>query len=177
MKRAGFWISLSFVLALVSQDAFAFHKDEYEPRVPREQLEQALELESPYPASPGRIEEGRKIYFEKGQCVTCHGNNGRGVKLPGHSPRDFTDVKWQKLRTDGELMWILRNGSPGTSMPVRIGVVLSEEEGWNVIQFIRTFAGKSLLNTQETRDPQKAFGLDEQDTQDKANLLYRKDAK
>ena len=36
------------------------------------------------------------------------------------------------------MMWVLRNGSPGTEMPVRIGKVINEEEGWSVIHFIRT---------------------------------------
>ena len=67
--------------------------------------------------------------------------NGKGVKVPGHQPRDFTDAKWQKIRTDGEMMWVLKNGSPGTSMPVRVGKVINEEEGWKIILFIRTFSG------------------------------------
>ena len=122
--------------------ALAFHKDIYEPRVPPELMEKIQETESPYPVTPENIEAGKQIYFGKGLCVTCHSNNGKGVVLPGHSPRDFTDVKWQEIRTDGELMWILKNGSPGTGMPIRIGVVISEEEGWKVIQFIRTFKEK-----------------------------------
>ena len=73
--------------------------------------------------------------------MSCHGTNGKGVKVPGHEPRDFTDVKWQQVRTDGEMMWVLKNGSPGTSMPVRVGKVINEEEGWKVILYIRTFAG------------------------------------
>ena len=94
--------------------AQAFHPDVYATRVPQEQLEALQEMENPYPANPERIEIGRKIYFGKGLCVTCHSKNGKGVRLPGHSPRNFTDPKWQETRTDGELMWILKNGSPGT---------------------------------------------------------------
>jgi len=122
------------------QDSWAFHKSIYEPRVPANILEELQDMDNPYPASPERIEAGKQIYFGKGLCVTCHSKNGKGVKAPGHSPRDFTDSKWQEIRTDGEMMWALRNGSPGTSMPVRVGKVINEEEGWNVIHFIRTFA-------------------------------------
>jgi hypothetical protein len=39
-------------------------------------------------------------------------------------------------------MWVLKNGSPGTGMPVRVGKVITEEEGWQVILFIRQFSGK-----------------------------------
>ena len=53
-----------------------------------------------------------------------------------------TDKKWQEIRTDGEMMWVLRNGSPGTEMPVRVGKVINEEEGWSVIHFIRTLKDK-----------------------------------
>ncbi len=118
----------------------AFHRDHYEPRVPSELLEEIQDMDSPYPFTPERVEAGRQIYFGKGQCVTCHNNNGKGMERPGHSPRDFTDPEWQDIRTDGELMWVLRNGSPGTEMPVRVGKVISEEEGWAVIHFIRTFS-------------------------------------
>lgn len=123
--------------------AGAFHPDIYEPRVPAELLEELQDMDNPYAATPERVEAGRKIYFGKGLCVTCHSDNGKGVNLPGHSPRDFTDLKWQELRTDGEMMWVLRNGSPGTEMPVRIGKIISEEEGWSVIHFIRTFTSSN----------------------------------
>lgn len=132
---------LAVGLGLLSHTiVFAFHESVYQPRVPLEQLEEIQEIEDPLPPTPQRIETGRKIYFGKGLCVTCHSKDGKGVRIPGHSPRDFTDAKWQDLRTDGELMWALKNGSPGTGMPLRVGKVISEAEGWDVILFIRTFA-------------------------------------
>lgn len=132
---------LSFMLTLIS-DVYAFHPDIYQPRVPKEILEDTQEQDNPFEEIPGALEIGEKIYFGKGLCVTCHSKNGKGVKLPGHSPRDFSDEKWQDIRSDGELMWVLKNGSPGTGMPVRVGKVITEEEGWQVILFIRQFSGK-----------------------------------
>jgi len=136
------WIALIVFLVSGWQNAFAFHASIYEPRVPKEILEEVQEIENPFPATEEQIEAGRKIFFGKGLCVTCHSKNGKGVRLPGHSPRDLTNAKWQETRTDGELMWVLRNGSPGTGMPVRVGKVISEIEGWSVIHFIRTFGDK-----------------------------------
>ena len=138
-------IHLNLITSFVSLLAWgslagAFHLDIYEPRVPPKLLEYLQDMDNPYPPSPERIEAGREIYFGKGLCVTCHSHDGKGVELPGHTPRDFTDPKWQDIRTDGGMMWGLRNGSPGTQMPVRVGKVISEEEGWNVIHFIRTFS-------------------------------------
>lgn len=138
------WMFGSVLLLAVWQSAEAFHPSVYEPRVPPADLERIQEIESPFFTTPERIAKGREIYFGKGLCVTCHSKNGKGVKMPGHSPRNFTDSKWQEARTDGELMWVLKNGSPGTGMPVRVGKVISEEEGWNVIQFIRTFNKDSV---------------------------------
>ena len=140
-KLAGYILGALILSALTGlPTAFAFHSSIYEPMVPKEILEKVQEIENPYPADPERIEAGRQIYFGKGLCVTCHSKDGTGVRVPGHSPRNFTNKKWQELRTDGELMWVLRNGSPGTGMPIRVGNVISDEEGWNVIHFIRTFS-------------------------------------
>lgn len=135
-----FAIIICFFLALDS--ALAFHPSIYTPRVPQEILERVQEIEDPLEPTPERIEAGRKIFFGKGECVTCHSKNGKGALVPGHSSRNFTDSKWQDLRTDGELMWILKNGSPGTGMPIRVGRVITEDEGWDVLRFIRTFNGK-----------------------------------
>jgi mono/diheme cytochrome c family protein len=135
----GIGVVLVFLVSAGLPNALAFHSSIYEPRVPKEILEEIQEIENPYPATRERIEAGRQIYFGKGLCVTCHSKDGTGARIPGHSPRNFTNKKWQDTRTDGELMWVLRNGSPGTGMPIRVGNVISEEEGWNVIHFIRYF--------------------------------------
>lgn len=139
MKRKKMAVFIIVMFAGFLPLAQAFHPNIYEPRVPMDQLEDVQEIESPFITTPERIELGRQIYFGKGLCVTCHSKNGEGVKVPGHSPRNFTDEKWQEIRTDGELMWILINGSAGTGMPIRVGKVITKEEGWHVIQFIRSF--------------------------------------
>ena len=122
-----------------SSPLHAFHSDIYIPRAPEPLLETLQDVDNPFMPTLENLEEGGRIYLGKGLCVTCHGENGKGVAVLGHPPRNFTDPKWQKIRTDGEMMWVLKNGSPGTSMPIRVGKVISEEEGWKVILFIRTF--------------------------------------
>ncbi|MBJ79603.1 MAG: cytochrome c [Nitrospinae bacterium] len=135
-----FWLGVLALLALPMTPAIAFHKDIYEPRVPEPLLEELQDMDNPFSPTPENIEEGRQIFLGKGYCVLCHGKNGKGVKIPGHKPRDFTNAKWQEVRTDGEMMWALKNGSPGTGMPVRVGRVINEEEGWKTILFIRTLS-------------------------------------
>ena len=139
--RAVLFFGILILLAFSSTSTKAFHKDIYYPRAPEALLEILQDMDNPFSPTRKNIEEGSKVYFGKGLCVKCHGVNGKGVEVPGHPPRNFTDPKWQDVRTDGEMMWVLKNGSPGTSMPIRVGKVISEEEAWKVILFIRTFAG------------------------------------
>ena len=134
-------VGILILLTFPSTSAKAFHKDAYYPRAPEALLEILQDMDNPFSPTIKNIEEGSKVYFGKGLCVKCHGVNGKGVEVPGHPPRNFTDPKWQDVRTDGEMMWVLKNGSPGTSMPIRVGRGISEEEAWKVILFIRTLAG------------------------------------
>ena len=83
------WLAWIVLVALGWQYAFASHVSIYEPRVPKEILEDVQEIENPFPATEEQIEAGRKIYFGKGLCVTCHSKDGKGVIIPGHSPRNF----------------------------------------------------------------------------------------
>jgi len=139
--RVVLFFGILILLTFSSTSTKAFHKDIYYPRAPEALLEILQDIDNPFSPTRKNIEEGSKVYFGKGLCVKCHGVNGKGLEVPGHPPRNFTDPKWQDVRTDGEMMWVLKNGSPGTSMPIRVGKVISEEEAWKVILFIRTFAG------------------------------------
>jgi len=117
------------------------------PRVPPEQIETVRQVTNPYPVTPEIIEEGKKLFEGKAFCRTCHGIDGKGLgsdiepgSLKGPLPRNFTDKDWQTARTDGELFWILKNGSKGTAMAPFIPLVLTEEEAWKVITYVRSFA-------------------------------------
>ena len=113
------------------------------PRVPADQSEEARTWTNPFPSTPENIETGKKIFHSKAFCVTCHGRDGKGLGnipgLRGKLPRNFTDKSWQAARTDGELFWILKNGSPGTDMASFIPLVLTEDEAWHVLLYVRSF--------------------------------------
>ena len=113
------------------------------PRVPPDQIEEARSWKNPFPSTPDTIEKGKHIFHGKAFCVTCHGRDGKGLGnipgLRGKLPRNFTDKAWQAARTDGELFWILKNGSPGTDMASFIPLVLTEEEAWHVLVYVRSF--------------------------------------
>lgn len=126
--------------------AHAADPEVLKPRVPADQLEGARGVGNPLPVTPEQTEKGRALFQGKAFCIACHGKDGKGLgadlELKGPLPRNFTDRSWQAARADGELMWILKNGSPGTDMAPFIPLVLTEEEAWQVVLYIRSFAGQ-----------------------------------
>lgn len=115
-----------------------------QPRVPADLIEEARQSRNPFEATPENIEKGKALFLGKAFCATCHGRDGRGLGdiagLRGKLPRNFTDQVWQAARADGELFWILKNGSPGTDMAPFIPLVLTEEEAWHVVLYVRSFS-------------------------------------
>ena len=122
---------------------FAADQAVLQPRVPANKIEEARTWSNPFPSTPENIEKGQKIFHSKAFCVTCHGRDGKGLGnipgLRGKLPRNFTDKTWQAARSDGELFWILQNGSPGTDMASFIPLVLTEDEAWHVLLYVRSF--------------------------------------
>ncbi len=117
------------------------------PRVPVSERTWARKLVPPFgstkTASPEIIDEGKALYEGKGICVSCHGEAGLGNGPIGRrlnpGPRNFTNCKFQKGRHDGELFWIIKNGSPGTGMVPMIPVTITEEEAWKILAYERSF--------------------------------------
>jgi mono/diheme cytochrome c family protein len=131
------------VVALWWPAAFGADDAVLKPRVPPDQIELARTWTNPLAPTDENIERGRALFHGKAFCVTCHGRDGKGLRdiegLRGKLPRDFTDRTWQAARADGELFWILKNGSPGTDMAPFIPLVLTEEEAWQVLLYVRSF--------------------------------------
>jgi mono/diheme cytochrome c family protein len=43
--------------------------------------------------------------------------------------------------SDGQLFWVIRNGSPGTGMPAFKN--LKDREIWQIVRYLRTFSEKN----------------------------------
>ncbi|MFH0341536.1 MAG: c-type cytochrome [Chromatiales bacterium] len=131
-------------LALLFVSGSALVAGVLRPRVPEAELTAARALKNPIARTSTVIARGREIYNGKGFCVACHGRDGRGISgvdptlLKGALPTDFTDKEWQTARADGEVMWVLKHGSSGTAMASFVPSVLTEEEGWTPIHYLRT---------------------------------------
>jgi len=142
------WCVLGVIVGTLYAVPFSWGSDQdvLRPRVPEDQIEAARAVRNPLPVTPEMIEKGNGLFHGKAFCMTCHGRDGKGLggdidrsTFQGPLPRDFTDRDWQATRTDGELMWILKNGSPGTAMAPFIPLILTEEEAWQVLRYVRSF--------------------------------------
>jgi mono/diheme cytochrome c family protein len=143
MKTKTFPLLATMLFFWVSTGAAERHM--MQPRVPADKLAEARALKSPLPASQEIVEKGKALYHGKGTCFTCHGVDGDG-KGPGGvqlnpSPRNFQHHGFWRHRTEGEIFWVIKHGSPGTGM-IGFGQVLSDEEIWSLIRYERTFAGR-----------------------------------
>jgi mono/diheme cytochrome c family protein len=146
MKRSSTLFVLLALLWHPHPPAWTADQEILRPRVPPDQIDAARLLTNPLPATPDILNKGRKLFEGKAFCRACHGADGKGLgadiepgTLKGPLPRDFTDREWQAARTDGELFWILRNGSKGSAMGPFVPLILTEEEAWQVLRYVRAF--------------------------------------
>jgi len=149
MSPYGVVFAFTAVAVLIGVPTFGADEAVLRPRVPADQIEEARSWVNPIPATDETIDKGRSLFHGKAFCVTCHGKNGKGFgndiepgTLKGPLPRNFTDKEWQAARTDGELFWILKNGSKGTAMAPFIPLILTEEEAWHVLRYVRSFGAE-----------------------------------
>jgi mono/diheme cytochrome c family protein len=75
-------------------------------------------------------------------CDTCHGSGGAGngslASQFATPPRNFTCAKTMHGLSDGQLFWIIKNGSVDTSMQAYDR--LSDEQIWQLVMYVRSFA-------------------------------------
>ena len=111
-------------------------------KVPPQYLEKARALHNPMARSSGIIEEGKKLYEGKGLCVRCHGLYGNGKGVSGKRfqvpPQNFRHRNFWNDHDEGELFWIIKNGSPKTGM-LEFQSLLTDEEIWKILRYLETF--------------------------------------
>ncbi|HXW62809.1 MAG TPA: cytochrome c [Candidatus Acidoferrales bacterium] len=103
---------------------------------------QARKLNNPYPPSAEALAAGTQVYTQ--HCRSCHGayGDGKGEKAGELSvaPGDFTDAAKMDLLSDGELYWQITKGH--RPMPA-FADKLNEQQRWQVVDYLRTFAAKA----------------------------------
>lgn len=146
-RAISYGIVLCFVLTPLWAPLFAQEVEPLRPRIPVAERSAARAIVPPFgstkAAHPNIIAEGKALYEGKGTCVSCHGEFGLGDGPVGRQlkpgPRNFTNCRFHARRRDGELFWILKNGSPGTGMVPMIPVTITEDEAWKILAYERSF--------------------------------------
>lgn len=123
---------------------------------------------NPLPNSAAHIERGRTLYQQAARpvaCAGCHGSDGSGrgpnAALLVPPPRNFTCAQTMAAISDGQLFWIIENGSgqfhlpsrqgaqqvarPGRGAPhstamLAYGEHLTETDIWQLVAYIRTLS-------------------------------------
>jgi mono/diheme cytochrome c family protein len=115
-----------------------------QPRATVTAPDEFYNLVNPLENSSDNIEKGRLLFTLDVQptCVMCHGNagdrtGGFGADM-SPKPRNFTCTEMMKEISDGQLFWVIKNGSPDTGMPPFQD--LKDEQIWHLILFIRSLA-------------------------------------
>ena len=103
-----------------------------------------LSLQNPLPLNDKNLESAEKLFQEKTKpiaCKFCHGVTGNGEGDPDFestpSARNFTCAATMDKLPDGQLFWIIKNGSKNTSMFSFSD--LSDKQIWQLVHYIRAF--------------------------------------
>lgn len=126
---------------------YAFSSDEHWEAPP-----EAKSVKNPVKPTEESIKRGKEIYQKK--CLMCHGEKGDGsgpvakqLKTP---PGDLRDAKMMQEMTDGELFWKITNGRD--PMP-RFEKMLSDDERWHVVNYVRTLSSQGGAQTNSGTKP------------------------
>jgi mono/diheme cytochrome c family protein len=107
---------------------------------PWEAPPEAAEKKNPVPSDEKSIAAGKTVYTR--QCVVCHGEKGKGdgpaaIALKT-KPGDLSESAMWK-QTDGALFYKITEGRGSMASYKKL---LTEEQRWQVVNFIRTLAKK-----------------------------------
>jgi copper resistance protein D len=110
---------------------------------------------SSVPYAAGSIAHGLELY--RANCASCHGTGGRGDGPAGAGlnprPADLT-APHTNDHTAGDMFWWLTHGVK-QAMPA-FGAILSEDERWDVINFLRALsAGETARRLSYLDEPER----------------------
>ena len=142
-----FEVAPELLVLLLGGHALAGHRNPPaaecpQPRFTGKAPAELYSQQNPVSNSRSNRKAGRELYEELSDpsCVVCHGEKGEGNGQLSSQfdppPRNFACAKTVEGIPDGQLHWIIKNGSPGTAMPNFD--YLSDEEIWQLVLYLRT---------------------------------------
>jgi len=103
-------------------------------------------IRDPIPPDERSLASGEQVYTT--YCAACHGESGRGDGPAGlrlvPRPADLRQHAAPGVHTDGEMFYWVSYGYPGSAMPAWQDT-LTEEERWDVINYIRATFGTTAV--------------------------------
>jgi mono/diheme cytochrome c family protein len=116
--------------------------------------DEAKKLKNPIAPNPDNLAAARAIYMDK--CANCHGDKGAGdgpeAGMYDPQPASFTDAHMMAGMPDGEIFWKITEGrKPMPSFKKQ----LSDEERWQLVNFLRTFSAKPAGGKGGANGPQQ----------------------
>jgi mono/diheme cytochrome c family protein len=92
------------------------------------------------------VKEGQEHFGH--HCGICHGLDGQstGVPFAAKMQPPVADLSTKDVQdyADGQLKWIIENGIGPSGMPGWKGI-LTDEEMWNIVHYIRHLPAKGSL--------------------------------
>ncbi len=113
-------------MAVSATVLFATSNGAWLSKVPAREHDKA----NPYRGQTDAVQAGQRIF--KDHCAHCHGDDAEGTKK---RPSLRTD-RVQEQATDGDLHWLLTNGSMGYGMPS--WAKLGDPQVWQVIMYVKS---------------------------------------
>lgn len=105
---------------------------------------------NPLPATADNIKDGEEHFGH--HCQICHGLDGQntGVPFATKMAPPVADLASKDVQdyADGQLKWIIQNGIEPSGMPGWKGI-LTDEEMWKMVLFIRHLPAKGSLGEPE----------------------------
>lgn len=113
-----------------------------QPRVTAQAPDDIYHLKNPFKPTQKNLDLGKSLFRRDVQptaCKVCHGvtGNGMGMMAPGlnPAPRNFTCAEMMQEIPDGQMFWVIKNGSHGTGMPAY--PELTEKQVWLLVLHLR----------------------------------------
>ncbi|HZP22000.1 MAG TPA: c-type cytochrome [Terriglobales bacterium] len=88
------------------------------------------ERNNPYRDQPDAVLAGQRVFHD--HCAHCHGEDAEGIK----KHPSLRSARVQQQATDGDLHWLLTNGSMGSGMPS--WAKLGDPQIWQVITYLKS---------------------------------------
>ncbi|MFN3530474.1 MAG: c-type cytochrome [Bacteroidia bacterium] len=98
--------------------------------------EEAKSVTNPFEANEASLEIGKNVFAQ--YCVSCHGEDGKAEVPAGQAVKAANLTVSTVDQTDGELHWKLLSGKGAMLKISTYGI--SDEDGWHLINYIRTMA-------------------------------------